>query len=72
MSSEIISKSFKTAGITLALYQSEDEMFIRHNQLLNDDQVMVEQVEQSVDEQNEEMKDVEIDDKSNILDENDD
>ena len=70
LSSEIISKSFKAAGITLALDGSEDEMFIGHNQLLNDDQVMVEQVEQQVDEQDEEIKDPEIDDKSNNLEEN--
>ena len=70
LSSEIISKSFKAAGITLALDGSEEEMFIGHNQLLNDDQVMVEQVEQQVDEQDEEIKDPEIDDKSNNLEEN--
>ena len=70
LSSEIISKSFKAAGITLALDGSEDEMFIGHNQLLNDDQVMVEQVEQPVDEQDEEIKNTEIDDKSNNLEEN--
>ena len=70
MSSEIISKSFKAAGITLALDGSEDEMFIGHNQLINDDQVMVEQVEQPVDEQDEEIKDPEIDDKRNNLEEN--
>ena len=70
LSSEIISKSFKAAGITLALDGSEDEMFIGHNQLINDDQVMVEQVEQPVDEQDEEIKDPEIDDKRNNLEEN--
>ena len=41
----------------MALDGSEDEMFISHNQLLNDDKVMVEQVEQLVDEQVEEMID---------------
>ena len=35
LSSEIISKSFKAMGISLALDGSEDEMFIGHNQLLN-------------------------------------
>ena len=64
LSSEIVSKSFKEAGITLALDGSEDEMSICHKQLLNDDHVMVEQVEQPVDEQDEEIKDVEIDDKT--------
>ena len=62
LSSEMISKSFNTAGITLAQDGSEDEMFIGHNSLLEDDQVMVEQVEQPADEQDEEMKDAEIDD----------
>ena len=70
MISEIISKSLKTEGITLALDRSEDEMSISHNQLLNDDQVMVEKVEQSVDEQDEE-KSAEIDDKNYNLEEND-
>ena len=70
MSSEIISKSFKAAGITLALDSCEDEMFIGHNQLLNDDQVMVDQVEQPVDEQDKKIKDAEIDEKRNNLEEN--
>ena len=70
MISEIISKSLKTEGITLALDRSEDEMSISHNQLLNDDQVMVEQVEQSEDEQDEE-KSAEIVDKNYNLEEND-
>ena len=70
MTSEIISKSFQATGITLVLDDSEDEMFIGHNQLLNDDQVMVKQVEQPVDEQDEEITDPEIDDKSNNLEEN--
>ena len=46
MSSEIVSKSFKTARIALTLDGSEDRMFIYHNPLLKDGQVMVEQVEQ--------------------------
>ena len=45
-------------------------MSISHNQLLNDDQVMVEQVEQSEDEQDEE-KSAEIVDKNYNLEEND-
>ena len=49
LSSEMDSKSFKTVGITLAQDESEDEMFIGHNSLLEDDQVMVEQVEQPAD-----------------------
>ena len=61
----MVSKSFKTAGITLAQDGSEDEMFIGYNSLLKDDKVMVEQVEQPVDEQDEEMKDAEIDDINN-------
>ena len=40
-----ISKSLKIAGITLSLDRSEDEIFIGHDQLLNDDQVKVGQVE---------------------------
>ena len=40
-------------------------MFVGHNQLLNDDQVMVEQIDQPVDEQDEE-----INDKNNNLEEN--
>ena len=70
LSSEIISKSFKAAGITLTLDGSEDEMFIGHNQLLNDDQIMTEQVEQPVDEQEKEIKYPEFDDKNNNLEEN--
>ena len=42
---EMDRKSFKTAGITLELDRNEEKMFICHNQLLEDDQVMVEQVE---------------------------
>ena len=41
----MVSKPFKTVGITLTLDGSEDEMFIGHNSLLEDDQVMVGQVE---------------------------
>ena len=52
MSSEKISKSFKTVGITLVLDGSKDEFFICHNPLLEDDQFMVEQVVQPADEQN--------------------
>ena len=54
MISEIISKSLKTSGIILVLDRSEDEMSISHNQLLNDDQIMIEQVQQSVYEPNKE------------------
>ena len=46
----MVSKSFKTAKITLALDGSEDEMFIGHNLFLDDDQVVVEKVEQPADE----------------------
>ena len=67
LTSEIISKSFKRAGITLVLDRSQDEMFIGLNQLLNDYQVIVEQVDQLVKEQNEEMKDTEINDNNNNL-----
>ena len=41
----MVSKPFKTAGNTLTLDGIEEEMFIGHNPLLEDDQVMVEQVE---------------------------
>ena len=70
LSSEIISKSFKTAWIILAFDGSEEEMFISHYRLLNYDQVMVEQVHQPLDEQDEEMKDAEIKEKCNNLEEN--
>ena len=50
LSSEMISKSFKTEGITLTQDGSGDKMFISHNPLLEDDQVMVEQVDQPADE----------------------
>ena len=33
----MVSKTFKTTGITLALDGSEDEMFISNNPLLEDD-----------------------------------
>ena len=46
LSSEIISKPFKTVGIAQVLDCNQDEMLIGHNQLLNDDQVIVEQEEQ--------------------------
>ena len=39
----MVCKIFKTVRITLALDGSEEEMFICHNTLLEDDQVMVEQ-----------------------------
>ena len=44
LSSEMVSKSFKTKGITLALYWRENKVFIGHNPLIEDDQVMIEQV----------------------------
>ena len=59
----------KTEGITLTQGGSEDEMFIGYNSLIGDDQVMVEQVEKSVDEQDEGTKDAEISDNNNNLDE---
>ena len=67
LSSEMIRKSFKTVGITLALDRNEDKMHKDHNPLLDDDQVMDDQVEQPADEQladdqDEGMKDAEIDD----------
>ena len=51
--SQIISKSFKTVLIILALDEREDKIFIGNSQLLNEDQVMNEQVEQPVNEQDE-------------------
>ena len=51
LSSDMVSKSFKTAGITLALDGSEEEMFISHNPLLEYDKAMIEQVEKPADEQ---------------------
>ena len=60
-SSEMASKSFKITGITLELDGSEEKMFVGHNPLLEDDYVMVEQVEESADEQDEGIKDTEID-----------
>ena len=53
------------------LIGAKKKKFISHNQLLNDDQVMVDQVEQPIDEQDEEMKNAGIDYKSNNLEEND-
>ena len=44
-------------------------MFIGHNPLLEDDQVMVEQVEQPADKQDKGMKDAEIYDDNNNLEE---
>ena len=58
----MLNKSFKTTEITLALDWSEDEMFIGYNSLLKYDQSVDEQVEQPTDEQDEGMKDAEIDD----------
>ena len=60
------SKSFKTVWITLVLDRSEDEMFICYNPLLED-----KQVEQPPNEQDEGMKDAEIDDNKNNSDEED-
>ena len=71
LTSETVSKSFKITWITLALYRSEDKMFIGHNPLLYDKQFIVKQVEQPADEQDEGMKDVEIDDDNNNLEEDD-
>ena len=70
LSSEMVSKSFKTAGITLAFNRSDDKISISHNSLLKDDQVMFEQTElpkQSANEQDEGMKDAEIDDKPEMM-----
>ena len=47
----MVSKSLKSVGITLALDGIEEEMFIGHNPLLEDDQVIYEKVEQPADEQ---------------------
>ena len=44
LSSEMVSKLLKTAGITLALDRNEGKIFISHNPFLEDDQAMVEQV----------------------------
>ena len=49
----MIRKSFKITGIILELDGSEDGLFIYHNPLLEDYQVMVEHVEQPTDEQEE-------------------
>ena len=56
LTSEMVRKSFKTTWITLELDGNEVKMFIGHNSLLKDDQVMVEQVEQPADKQDEGMK----------------
>ena len=69
MSFKKVGKSFKTAGITLVRDESEDKMFIGHNPLFKDDQVMVEQPEQPADEQDKQMKDAEIDDNNNNYEE---
>ena len=61
----MISKSFKTEDITLVLDESEGKMFIGHNLLLEDDQVIVEQLEKIADKQDEGMKDAETDDNNN-------
>ena len=53
LSSEMISKSFKTAGITMILDENENKMLIGHNPMLEDDKAKVEQVEQPADEQDE-------------------
>ena len=45
--SEMVSKSLKITEFTLALDESEDKMFIGHNPLIEDGQVMDEQLEQS-------------------------
>ena len=57
LSSEIVNKSFKTVGIILELDGSDEEMLICHYLLLKDNELMAEQ--------DEEMKDAEIDDNSN-------
>ena len=46
----MVSKSFKTSGITLAPDRNEDEMFIDHSPLVEDEQFMIKQVDQSEDE----------------------
>ena len=48
ISSNMIRKSFKAAGITLNLDGSEDEMFVVNNKLLGNDQEMVSEVEQPI------------------------
>ena len=58
-------KSLQTTGITLTLDGSKDKIFICHNPLLEDDQVLVKQVEQPADGQDKRTKDAEIDDDNN-------
>ena len=48
ISSNMIRKSFKAAGITLNLNGSEDEMFVANNKLLGNDQEMVYEDEQPI------------------------
>ena len=49
ISSNMIRKSFKAAGITLNLDGSEDEMLVINNKLLGNDQEMVYEDEQPID-----------------------
>ena len=49
ISSNMIKKSFKAAGITLNLDGSEDEMFVANSKLLGNDQEMVYEDEQPID-----------------------
>ena len=49
ISSNMIRKSFKAAGITLNLDGSEDEMFVANSKLLGNDQEMVYEDEQPID-----------------------
>ena len=71
LTSEMFYQFIKNVGITLTLDGSEDEMLIGHNSLLEDDQVIVEQVDQPENEQDEGMKDAEIDDNKNNYEEED-
>ena len=48
ISSNMIRKSFKEAGITLNLNGNEDEMFVANNKLLGNDQEMVYEDEQPI------------------------
>ena len=56
----MVIKSFKTGDHSGTRWMWSEKL-ICHNPLLEDDQVMVEQVEQSADEQDERIKDAEID-----------
>ena len=56
--------SFKTAKITLVFDRSKNKILFDLNQLIKDDQVMVGQLK---DQQDEEMKDIKIDNNSNNL-----